>query len=58
MHAAARIMSLAGANEVLVSSTTSDLLEGSGLTLEDAGLHDLKGLSGARRVFRLVPSTD
>jgi class 3 adenylate cyclase len=39
---------------VLVSSTTSESLEGSGLTLEDAGTHELKGLSGARHVFRLV----
>ncbi len=58
VHVAARVMSLAGADEVLVSSTTSDLLEGSGLVLEDAGVHDLKGLSGARRVFRLIPSAD
>lgn len=54
VHAAARILSLAGADEVLVSSTTSELLEGSGLILEDAGTHELKGLSGTRQVFRLV----
>lgn len=54
VHAAARVMSLAGPNEVMVSSTTSDLLEGSDLILEDAGAHELKGLSGARQVYRLV----
>jgi class 3 adenylate cyclase len=54
VHAAARVMSLAGPDEVLVSSTTHDLLEGSGLTLEDAGTHVLKGLPGERSVFRLV----
>lgn len=54
VHAAARIVALAGPDEVLVSSTTSELLEGSGLMLEDAGTHELKGLSGARQVFRLV----
>jgi class 3 adenylate cyclase len=54
VHAAARILSLAGPDEVLVSSTTSELLEGSGLILEDAGTHELKGISGARHVFRLV----
>jgi class 3 adenylate cyclase len=54
VHAAARVMSLAGPNEVMVSSTTSGLLEGSDLVLEDAGVHELKGLSGARQVFRLV----
>ena len=54
VHAAARVMSLAGPNEVAVSSTTKDLLEGSGLILEDAGSHELKGLSGGRRIFRVV----
>ena len=56
VHAASRILSLAGADEVLVSSTTSGLLEGSGLTLEDAGAHELKGISGARHVYRVVDS--
>ncbi|MGZ6312429.1 MAG: adenylate/guanylate cyclase domain-containing protein [Candidatus Limnocylindrales bacterium] len=54
VHAAARVLSLAGPNEVLVSSTTRDLVEGSDLLLEDAGTHELKGLSGARQVFRLM----
>lgn len=54
VHAAARVMSLAGPDEVIVSSTTRDLLEGSGLVLEDAGSHELKGLSGSRQVYRLV----
>jgi class 3 adenylate cyclase len=56
VHAAARILGLAGPGEVLVSSTTSELLEGSGLVLEDAGMHELKGISAARHVFRLVDS--
>jgi class 3 adenylate cyclase len=54
VHAAARVMALGGPNEVMVSSTTSDLLEGSDLVLEDAGAHELKGLTGARQVYRLV----
>ncbi len=54
VHAAARVLALAGPNEVLMSSTTSGLLEGSDLVVEDAGLHELKGLSGLRQVFRLV----
>jgi class 3 adenylate cyclase len=54
VHVAARVMSLAGPDEVLVSATTSDLLEGAGLILEDAGTHALKGLSGRRQVFRLA----
>lgn len=54
VHTAARVMSLAGPNEVLVSSTTNDLLEGSGLALTDAGSHELKGLTGPRRLFGLA----
>ena len=54
VHTAARVLALAGPNEVLVSSTTSGLLEGSGLVLADAGTHELKGLTGARRLYRLV----
>ncbi len=49
VHAAARVMSFAGPGEVLVSSTTNDLLEGSGLILEDAS-QELKGLAGQRRL--------
>ena len=54
VHAAARVMSLAGPDEVFVTSTTSELLDGSGVVLEEAGIHELKGLSGRRLVFRLV----
>ena len=54
VHTAARVMSLGGADDVMVSSTTRELLEGSGISLEDAGEHELKGLPGVRRVFRLA----
>jgi class 3 adenylate cyclase len=54
VHTAARVMSLGGADDVMVSTTTRDLLEGSGLTLEEAGEFELKGLPGVRRVFRLA----
>lgn len=53
VHAAARVMALGGADDVMVSSTTADLLEGSGITLEDAGERELKGLPGPRRIYRL-----
>ena len=56
VHAAARVMSVGGPDDVFVSSTTRDLLEGSGLNLEEAGTHELKGLPGARTLFRLVRS--
>jgi class 3 adenylate cyclase len=54
VHTAARILALAGPGEVLVSSSTGGLLEGSGIELVDAGVHEMKGLSGPRQVFRLV----
>ena len=54
VHTAARVMSLAGPDEVYVSATTSDLLEGSGVSLADAGAHELKGLTGPRQVFRVA----
>jgi class 3 adenylate cyclase len=52
VHAAARVLSIAGAGEVVVSATTRDLAEGSGVTFMDAGRHVMKGLSGERQVFR------
>ena len=52
VHAAARVLAIAGAGEVVVSATTRDLSEGSGVTFVDAGRHALKGLSGERQVFR------
>ena len=51
MHLGARIMALAGTGEVLVSSTTRDLVAGSGLHFEDRGEYELKGIDGMRRVF-------
>jgi len=51
--AAARVAALAGPGEVLVSGTTRDLLEGSGLALEPRGEHELKGLTGPRAIFAL-----
>jgi class 3 adenylate cyclase len=53
VHIAARIMALAGAGQVLVSASTVALLEGAGLEFQDAGDHELKGLPGRRRIYRL-----
>ena len=44
IHAAARIMALAGASQILVSSVARGLADGSGLSFEDAGRHEVKGL--------------
>ena len=54
VHAAARVLAVAGDSEVLVSETTKDLLEGSGLVVQDAGAHELKGISGPRRLYRVT----
>ena len=43
----ARIAGLAAPSEVLVSQTVRDLVLGSGITFEDAGEHELKGVSTA-----------
>jgi len=51
VHLGSRILGLAGTGEVLVSSTTQDLVAGSGLEFDDRGEHDLKGVEGRRRVF-------
>jgi class 3 adenylate cyclase len=40
----ARVGALAGASEILVSSTVRDLVVGSGINLEDRGAHTLKGV--------------
>jgi class 3 adenylate cyclase len=53
VHIGARVASLAGPNEVLVSSTVQDLVAGSGITFDDRGERDLKGI-GARRIFAVV----
>src|SRR6185295_18511597 len=47
VHAAARVAALAGPGEVLVSGSTHDMLDGSGLSLEPRGEYELKGLTGA-----------
>ena len=46
VHIGARVASLAGAGEVLVSSTVKDLVAGSGLRFSDRGSQNLKGVPG------------
>jgi class 3 adenylate cyclase len=54
VHTAARIMALGGPAEVIVSSATRSLVEGSGLRFEELGRHQLKGIEAPIEVFRLV----
>jgi pimeloyl-ACP methyl ester carboxylesterase len=51
VHVAARIAALAGAGEVLTSSTVRDLVAGSGLVFEDRGEQSFKGVPDPWRVF-------
>jgi class 3 adenylate cyclase len=53
VHIAARIAALAQPSEILLSTSTTAILEGSGLNFSDAGEHELKGLAERRRLFRL-----
>jgi pimeloyl-ACP methyl ester carboxylesterase len=55
VHIGARVSSLAGPDEVLVSSTVRDLVAGSGLSFSDRGTHELKGVPGTWRIFRVEP---
>jgi class 3 adenylate cyclase len=50
----ARVASLAGPSEVLISQTVKDLVAGSGLTFEDAGEHELKGVPDRWHLYRVV----
>jgi class 3 adenylate cyclase len=51
VHIAARVMAVAAPGEILVSSTVKDLVAGSGVEFRDGGMHDLKGVPGAWRLF-------
>jgi class 3 adenylate cyclase/pimeloyl-ACP methyl ester carboxylesterase len=55
VHIGARVSALAGANDVLVSSTLRDLVIGSGLKFEERGAHQLKGVPGEWRLFAVTP---
>jgi class 3 adenylate cyclase/pimeloyl-ACP methyl ester carboxylesterase len=54
VHIGARVSALAGANDVLVSSTLRDLVIGSGLEFDDRGAHELKGVPGEWRLFAVA----
>ena len=51
VHTGARVAAVAGADEVLVSSTVKDLVAGSGIEFEDRGEHELKGVPGEWRLY-------
>jgi len=54
VHIGARVVSQAAPDEVLVSSTVKELVAGSGIDFDDRGLHELKGVPGAWRLFAVA----
>jgi len=57
VNVGARIAALATPSEVLVSQTVRDLVSGSGLSFEDAGEHELKGVPDRWHLYRVVDHT-
>lgn len=53
VHLAARVSALAGAGEVLVSSTLRDIVTGSRHRFAERGEHELKGVPGRWRLYAL-----
>ncbi|MGH2960277.1 MAG: adenylate/guanylate cyclase domain-containing protein [Solirubrobacterales bacterium] len=51
VHIAARVSAMAGADEILVSSTVKDLSVGSPLSFSDRGQHELKGVPDEWRIY-------
>jgi class 3 adenylate cyclase len=49
----ARVGALAGASQILVSSTVRDLVVGSDINLEDRGSHSLKGVPGEWELYEV-----
>jgi class 3 adenylate cyclase len=56
VHVGARVAALAGANEVLVTSTVRTLVLGSGITFADRGQHRLKGVPDQWQLFAVEHS--
>jgi pimeloyl-ACP methyl ester carboxylesterase len=54
VHTGARVAAMAGAGEVLVSSTVKDLVAGSGIEFTDRGAHELKGIPGEWRLYAVA----
>ena len=57
VHQAARVQGVAGSSEVIVSSSVSNLIAGSGIALESHGTHALKGIAEPCELFRVCDVT-
>ncbi len=57
VHTGARVAGLAAPAEVLVSQTVKDLVAGSGIEFDDRGVHELRGVPGEWRLYRVAGSS-
>jgi pimeloyl-ACP methyl ester carboxylesterase len=55
VHIASRVGAVAAPAEVLVSETVKGLVAGSGISFEDRGEHELKGVPDRWRLFAAIP---
>lgn len=55
VHIAARVQTAAAPGEVWISRTVADLMTGSGVSFEDRGEHELKGIPGRWSLFAVTP---
>jgi class 3 adenylate cyclase len=55
VHIGERVSASAAAGEVLASRTVVDLVAGSGITFEDRGDHELKGVPDRWQLFAVTP---
>ena len=55
VHIGERVCASATAGEVLASRTVVDLVAGSGITFEDRGEHELKGVPDRWQLFAVTP---
>ena len=51
VHVGARVAAAAGPGEIFVSSTVTELVDGSDIRFDDRGTFELKGVDGERRLF-------
>ncbi len=54
VHEASRVLGLAQGGEILVSSVTAGLAGDAGVAFDDRGEHELRGLTGVRRIFAVT----
>jgi class 3 adenylate cyclase len=50
----ARVSALAAPGQVLVSQTVKDLVAGSGISFDDHGVQELKGVPGQWRMYAVA----